>query len=479
MAILSNNEHITKILDNEGNILVDLTTLNGETQIIGKSPMVFNSDGSNLSDYTIYGNTGGVGDLNPTTNKYDIPVKIYGKNILENNYTSETYNGLTIVVNPDKSITLNGTATANSNICIYSGNHTLTTPAYQVIENGIYILSGAPESQSEGAYMLSYRYDDAIGGNPSVLGRVPVDGVTLDNTNGAYKYLAVYIAVWEGAILNNVTFYPMLRLASIQDSIYEAPKTPILTTLTLDNQLTASQSISKIDTATEIPTFDGINCLFINTSIEPKNIKINNQNLTFISSGNITTYQVKYYNEDGSTLYYTEAVIADNNAVGYSGIPQKASTAQYIYTFSGWNATANSSTVQNDALLNITGNKNLYAVFTENVRTYSVSFYNEDDTTPLQTITDIPYGGSATYTGETPEKEGYTFTGWLPLPSNITGDTSCYAQFEESAPSPYITDSWETISQRSIDGVAQNYYSVGDLKPIELNGTMGTLTFNH
>lgn len=478
MAILSNNEHITKILDNEGNILVDLTTANGETQIIGKQPIVFNSDGSNLSDYEIFGNTGGVGNLNTTTNKYDIPIKIYGKNLLENNCSSETYNGLTVTVNADKSITINGTATDTLTLAVYNGSHSLYPEAYQPIEDGTYYLSGVPEGAEVGTYTMSYRYIPASGGS-SQLGRIPIEGKTLDNTNGAYRKLAVYIAVWSGAVLDNVTFYPMLRLASVQNSTYESPKTPISATLSLNNPLTASQSVSKADAATEISTFDGINCIFVNTSVEPKNIRINNQNLTFISSGDIITYQVNYYNEDGSALYYTETVIADGNAKGYSGTPQKASTVQYTYTFAGWNTVENSSTVQNDALQNITNNKNLYAVFTEQTRTYSVYFYNEDNTL-LQTITNVPYGGSATYTGETPFKsQDYEFTGWLPLPSNISGDTSCYAQFEKIEQADYITDSWDVISQRSIAGTAQNYYSVGDCKPIELNGTMGTLTFDH
>ena len=43
----------------------------------------------------------------------------------------------------------------------------------------------------------------------------------------------------------------------------------------------------------------------------------------------------------------------------------------------------------------------------------------------------------------------------------------------------YITDSWATISSKGEAGTAQNYYAIGDCKPIELNGTMGTVTFDH
>ena len=59
---------------------------------------------------------------------------------------------------------------------------------------------------------------------------------------------------------------------------------------------------------------------------------------------------------------------------------------------------------------------------------YTVYFYNGD--TLLQTVTDVPTGGTATYTGDEPtDANGNSFSGWMPLPTNITADTSCYAQF--------------------------------------------------
>ena len=104
---------------------------------------------------------------------------------------------------------------------------------------------------------------------------------------------------------------------------------------------------------------------------------------------------------------------------------------------------------------------------------YTVYFYNEN--TLLQTVTDIQYGGTATYTGSTPTKTGYVFAGWSPSPTNIQADTACYAQF---ALEGEIIDDWATISARSAAGTAQNYYSVGDCKQVHLEGTMGTQSLN-
>lgn len=60
MSILSNGETITKIMDNAGNVIADLSRIGVET-IVSEPALTFSSDGENLLDYTIYGNTGGVG----------------------------------------------------------------------------------------------------------------------------------------------------------------------------------------------------------------------------------------------------------------------------------------------------------------------------------------------------------------------------------------------------------------------------------
>ena len=63
---------------------------------------------------------------------------------------------------------------------------------------------------------------------------------------------------------------------------------------------------------------------------------------------------------------------------------------------------------------------------------FTVRFYN--GTTLLQTVENVPHGGTATYTGSEPTKEGeYAFTGFQPDGTNITADTDCYAQFKSTA----------------------------------------------
>lgn len=159
-----------------------------------------------------------------------------------------------------------------------------------------------------------------------------------------------------------------------------------------------------------------------------------------VTYDHITSY-VYYYTYDGSSLLYTEEIVDGANAT-YDGKPSRASTAQYSFAFAGWSRTANGS-ADSTAQQAVTTDRNLYAAYTYTVRTYTVYFYN--GSTLLQTVTDVPYGSGATYTGETPvspdgSAEDYPFEGWSPSPNNITGTTSCYAQFGSPAPVFETTD---------------------------------------
>ena len=193
-----------------------------------------------------------------------------------------------------------------------------------------------------------------------------------------------------------------------------------------------------------------------------------------IAYSHISSY-LYFYSEDGSTLLYTCTVNDGGNGVYVGTEPTKASTAQYRYSFAGWSKTLGGS-VDDDAIASVTADRNVYAVFTATVRTYTVKFYN--GSTLLQTVNNVAYGGTATYTGETPvspdgSAEDYPFEGWSPAPTNIKGDTSCYAQFASPLVET-ISDSWEDIIAACNDGTYATKYSIGDTKKINL-GSEGTV----
>ena len=167
----------------------------------------------------------------------------------------------------------------------------------------------------------------------------------------------------------------------------------------------------------------------------------------------VLSCKVYFYDESGENLLYTASVAGGDDAVYGGTTPSKAATAQYTYAFAGWSLTAGGS-ANPSALKNVNVDRNVYAAFTATVRTYTVRFYN--GSTLLQTVNNVPYGGTATYTGSTPQYNGtgdaseYSFTGFQPSGANITGNTDCYAQYAYSG--YYYTK----IIDRSISGAYTN-----------------------
>lgn len=176
-----------------------------------------------------------------------------------------------------------------------------------------------------------------------------------------------------------------------------------------------------------------------------------------------TTYRVRFMN--GDAVFDTQWVAAGGNATTPTGTPTKASTAQYSYTFSSWSG----------SYTNITAPVDITATFTSTIRKYTVRFYN--GSTLLQTVNDVPYGGTATFTGTTPvdpSGDGGEFEGWVPSNTNITGDTNCKAQFASVLEVTEITDSWDEILASVANGTYKQKYKVGNYKPLDL-GTEGVV----
>lgn len=183
------------------------------------------------------------------------------------------------------------------------------------------------------------------------------------------------------------------------------------------------------------------------------------------------TSNLYFYNDDGSTLLYTQAIVDGGDGTYSGSTPTKSSTAQYTYSFSGWSRKPGGS-ADSTALKAVVADRNVYAAFTATVRRYTVYFYN--GSTLLQKVENVAYGSSATYTGDTPvsskgSAEDYPFKGFVPTGKNITGDTRCYAQFGNPFVTEEITDSWETI----INNIKNNFdsltYKCGNYKMIVTN----------
>lgn len=190
---------------------------------------------------------------------YKVPVVISGKNLLQNTASSQTINDVTFTVNNDGSIICNGTSSAVTTFAI----------SIKLNSNINYVLSGSPKNGGAETYRLDLR-------NISY----SVYNNTVDNGNGINfaveengTYL-VCIRIATNYTCNNLTFYPMIRLASIQDDTYEPYIEPTTTNIYLDEPIEANESISLSETNVDIPTIEGTNVITIDTTVQPSNVYI-------------------------------------------------------------------------------------------------------------------------------------------------------------------------------------------------------------
>lgn len=154
-------------------------------------------------------------------------------------------------------------------------------------------------------------------------------------------------------------------------------------------------------------------------------------------NGIITQYKVTFMNSDGTAIKdksgndYVQYVdqggkITDPVASGEIDTPTIPSTAQYNYTFAGWDGIE----------VNVTAPVTVTAKYSETVRTYTVRWFQQAGVV-LATKTGVEYGAVAEYEGDYPtmsdNEDSYIynlFTGWDKSTGYITGDTDVYAKWE-------------------------------------------------
>ena len=133
---------------------------------------------------------------------------------------------------------------------------------------------------------------------------------------------------------------------------------------------------------------------------------------------------ITWQNYDGSTLKTEQVNYGETPS--YSGeTPTKPATEQYTYTFSGWSP----------AVTAVTKDQTYTAQFSSTVKKYTVTWKNSDDST-LKTE-QVNYGETPSYSGETPTKASdgkynYTFSGWSPAITTVSGNVTYTAEFTKT-----------------------------------------------
>ena len=131
-------------------------------------------------------------------------------------------------------------------------------------------------------------------------------------------------------------------------------------------------------------------------------------------------YTITWLNDDDSLI--------DKTTVEYGVVPEhadasKVATAEYTYTFTGWDI----------APVAVTGDATYKATFEATKNKYTITWLNDDDTQIDQTI--VEYGVVPEHADATKENTAeytYTFTGWDNIPVAVTGDATYKATFDDT-----------------------------------------------
>lgn len=134
-----------------------------------------------------------------------------GKNLLEFSQGSTTSNGITFTVNADKSVTVNGTATADAVLLLTTS--TRGEVDLKSLTGKNLILNGCPKDGSSTTYKFQFW-------SASKMAVDTGKGATLDLSTVPDTWNFA-ISIISGTTVNNLTFKPMIRLASITDDTYE------------------------------------------------------------------------------------------------------------------------------------------------------------------------------------------------------------------------------------------------------------------
>lgn len=142
-------------------------------------------------------------------------IRTHKKNFLRYPYyhTTRSVNGIDFTDNGDGTITVNGTATAETTFYCKP-----RVPNIYNFEPGEYILSGCPDGGSTSTYSLVI--NKTVGAGNSILSRDYGSGAECVISQDDAPHSA-FILVANGAVLENVVFRPMLRRADISDAAFE------------------------------------------------------------------------------------------------------------------------------------------------------------------------------------------------------------------------------------------------------------------
>lgn len=137
------------------------------------------------------------------------------------------------------------------------------------------------------------------------------------------------------------------------------------------------------------------------------------KDITYYAQWSINSYTLTF-NPNGGTVTPTSKDLEYNSAYGTLPTPTRASDAQYTYTFAGWYTAATGGTQVTAATKMAAKDTTVYAHWTSNTRSYTVS-YQTTYGTLNRTSQSVAYNSKGSCTLTMPDNTAeftYTFVGW-------------------------------------------------------------------
>lgn len=172
----------------------------------------------------------------PYVDASTVKVSRYGKNLQPYPYYSKSgsSNGINFTVNPDGSININGTATANTDFNFVNGQ----AGYRQFIKAGTYTISGNPTDMGMNMFLYEERNSTS---NYAVYGTKNGVPTTFTITKDSYYFW--YIRVPNGKSVNNMTLYPQIEVGTTATE-YELYKEPQTVTVNANGTVEGLKSVS-------------------------------------------------------------------------------------------------------------------------------------------------------------------------------------------------------------------------------------------
>ena len=137
---------------------------------------------------------------------------------------------------------------------------------------------------------------------------------------------------------------------------------------------------------------------------------------TYKAEYDINYYTIRFLDWDNTVI--SEQSVAYDTMPIIPADPTRASDVQYHYSFVGWNVGEVSVA---------TADADYKAKYSAETRKYVVTFLNYDGS--VWHTQQVEYGKTPSYTGSTPSRKHYTFTGWSPAFTAVIGDATYTAQY--------------------------------------------------